>query len=221
MSFHCGTISSAYSINDFTVDSSGFRCSSFGYYCEEKHGIKRVRNWLKAHICTGVDTNVVTDVIITDEHAGDSPQFPKLIRNTSDYFVIGEVSADPAYSSDQNHKIVDALGGKAYILFKKNATGKTGGALWKKAYHYFQLNKDEFMDHYHKRSNAESTFSAIKMKFRETIKSRNRVAQINEMLCKIIVYNITVVIRCMFKMGVTPDFFTNIGIKNIVSAKIN
>jgi len=205
--------------NVFTVDSSGFRCSSFGHYCEEKHGIKRVRNWLEAHICTGVNTNVVTDVVITDEHAGDSPQFPKLIRNTSDYFIIREVSADPAYSSGENHKIVDALGGKAYILFKKNATGKTGGALWRKAYHYFQLNKDEFMEHYHKRSNAESTFSAIKMKFRETIKSRNRTAQVNELLCKIIAYNITVLIREMIDMGIDPKFLSILSLKKEVSIK--
>ena len=194
--------------NDFTVDSSGFRCSSFGNYCEEKHGIKRVRNWLKAHICTGVNTNIVTDIVITDEHAGDSPQFPKLIRNTADYFVIREVSADPAYSSGENHKVVDALGGKAYILFKKNATGKHGGALWKKAFHYFQLHKDEFMEHYHKRSNAESTFSAIKTKFGETIKSRNHTAQVNEMLCKIIAYNITVLIREFIEMGADPEYLS-------------
>jgi transposase len=199
--------------NDFTVDSSGFRCSSFGYYCEEKHGIRRVRNWLKAHICIGVDTNVVTDIVITDEHAADSPQFPKLIRNTADYFVIREVSADPAYSSSENHKLVDALGGKAYILFKSNATGKTGGALWRKAFHYFQLHKEEFLEHYHKRSNAESTFSAIKMKFGETIKSRNRIAQVNELLCKIIAYNITVLIHEMIQLNGTSELLSFDGLQ--------
>ena len=69
-----------------------------------------------------------------------------------------------------------SFGGKAFIPFKKNTTGNGGGALWEKTYHYFQLNKDEFMEHYHKRSNAESTFASIKKKFCETIKSRDRVA---------------------------------------------
>jgi hypothetical protein len=55
---------------DFAVDSSGFRCSSFGRYCEQTHSTKRMHNWLKVHICTGVTTNIVTDVIITDENAG-------------------------------------------------------------------------------------------------------------------------------------------------------
>jgi len=78
--------------------------------------------------------------------------------------------------------------------------------LWKKAFHYFQLHRDEFEEHYHKRSNAESTFSAIKNKFGEIIKSRNRVAQENEMLCKIIAYNITMLINAMFELGITPGF---------------
>ncbi len=65
----------------------------------------------------------------------------------------------------------------------------------------------------------ESTFGAIKKKFGESVKSKNRVAQENEMLCKIIAYNITVLIRSMVKMGITPDFFTSVGIKNIVSVK--
>jgi transposase len=88
-----------------------------------------------------------------------------------------------------------------------NATGKTGGSrLWKKAFHYFQLHRDEFDEHYHKRSNVESTFSAIKKKFGETLKSRKRTAQVNEMLCKIIAYNITVLIHAMFELGINPNF---------------
>jgi len=191
---------------DFAVDSSGFRCSSFGEYCEYAHGTKRMHNWLKVHISTGVKTNIVADVIITDEYGADDPQFEPLVRGTAQGFTINEVSADGIYSSRKNHKVVDELGGRAYIPFDSNATGKTGGALWKKAFHYFQLHRDEFEEHYHKRSNAESTFSAIKNKFGEIIKSRKRTAQINEMLCKIIAYNITVLISAMFELGITPNF---------------
>jgi len=64
------------------------------------------------------------------------------------------------------------------------------------------------MEHYHKLSNVETTFSAIKNKFVETLKSKNRTAQINdnEMLCKIIAYNITVLIRVMIEKEVVNDF---------------
>ena len=69
------------------------------------------------------------------------------------------------------------------------------------------------MEHYHKRSNAESTFSAIKMKFGETIKSRNRTAQVNELLCKIIAYNITVLIREMIEIGADPELLSLTGLQ--------
>lgn len=200
--------------SDFAVDSSGFRCSSFGHYCEEKHRTKHWRNWLKVHICTGVNTNIVTDVAITDEHASDSKQFPKLVRNTSRFFDIEEVSADKAYSSRKNLDLIGQYNGEAYIPFKRNATGTSKGSkLWNQAFHYFQLHRDEFLAHYHKRSNVESTFGAIKMKFGETLKSRNRTAQVNEMLCKIIAYNITVLIHEMIQLDGSAEFLSIDGLK--------
>ena len=205
---------------DFAVDSSGFRCSTFGNYCEEKHGTKRTRNWLKAHIITGVNTNIVADIIITDEHSADSPQFKKLMLNTSKFFDIQEVSADLAYSSRKNLEIVDKLGGTAYIPFKKNATGRAGrSALWRKTFHYFQLHKEEFLERYHKRSNVESTFGAIKKKFGESVKSKNRIAQENELLCKIIAYNITVLIHEMIQLNGTSEFLSFNGLQKELSMR--
>jgi Transposase len=69
-------------------------------------------------------------------------------------------------------------------------------------YHYFQFNREEFLKHYHKRSNIESTNAAIKRKFGETLKSKKETAQVNELLCKIIAYNLTVVIHEMYENGV-------------------
>ncbi len=58
------------------------------------------------------------------------------------------------------------------------------------------------MEHYHKRSNVESTIGAIKKKLGESLKSKNLVAQKNELLCKIIAYNITVLIQHMHEIPV-------------------
>jgi len=195
---------------DFAVDSSGFRTNSFGHYCAEKHGTKRKNLWVKAHICTGVTTNIVSDAIVTRGEAGDSPQFDRLVRNTAGHFVINEVSADKAYSSRDNHDTVKDVGGTAYIPFKSNSTGKAKGSLvWKKAFHFFQFHRDVFSKHFHKRSNAETTFGAIKAKFGEVLKSKKFTAQVNEVLCKIIAYNITVLIHEMFESGIVPEFLDN------------
>ena len=192
---------------DFSVDSTGFRTTTFSAYNGVKHGQKKEHQWVKAHLCAGVKTNVVAAVSITDSDGGDSPQFGPLIRKTSEGFTINEVSADMAYSSRLNLQLAANAGGKAYIPFKKNATGKAGGStLWKKMYHYFQLNREEFMEHYHKRSNIEATNAAIKRKFGETLKSKNPTAQVNELLAKIVAYNLTVVIHEMSENGIEPSF---------------
>jgi transposase len=193
--------------SDFAVDSTGFRTNTFSAYNGAKHGQKKEHHWLKAHMCVGVKTNIIASVAITDENCNDSPQFGPLIEKTSESFTINEVSADLAYSSRNNLEFVNGVGGKAYIPFKKNATGRIGGSpLWKKMYHYFQLNRDEFMEHYHKRSNIESTNAALKRKFGETLKSKNPTAQVNELLAKIIAYNLTVVIHEMYENGIQPEF---------------
>jgi len=193
--------------SDFSVDSTGFRTTTFNAYNGAKYGQKKEHQWVKAHLCAGAKTNIVAAVAITDGDGGDSPQFGPLIKKTSEGFTIDEVSADMAYSSRLNLQIVENVGGKAYVPFRKNATGRAGGsAIWKKMFHYFQLNRDEFMDHYHKRSNIEATNAAIKRKFGETLKSKNPTAQVNELLAKIIAYNLTVVIHEMYENGINPDF---------------
>ena len=52
----------------------------------------------------------------------------------------------------------------------------------------------------------------------ESVKSKNRTAQENELLCKTIAYNITVLIHTMVEMGVAPDFCP-IDAKEIVSVR--
>ena len=192
---------------DFSVDSTGFRTTTFSAYNGVKHGQKKEHHWVKAHLCAGVKTNVVAAVAITDAYSNDSPQFGPLVKKTAQGFTINEITADLAYSSRLNLQTVANEGGKAYIPFKKNATGRAGGsAIWSKMFHYFQLNRDEFMEHYHKRSNIEATNAAIKRKFGETLKSKNPVAQVNELLAKIIAYNLTVVIHEMYENGIQPEF---------------
>lgn len=56
------------------------------------------------------------------------------------------------------------------------------------------------------RSNVESTFSAVKRKFGDSLKAKTTAAQKNELLCKLIAYNISVLIHEMFELGITPNF---------------
>jgi transposase len=193
----------------FAVDSSGFATRSFGAYAEGKYGLKRSRRWLKAHVCVGVKTNIVTAIEVTDESGADSPQFIPLIQQTKDNgFDIKEAYGDKAYLSRDNFAFVDNLGGVPYVPFKENSISKPQGSnhIWRKMFHYFEFNKEEFLQHYHKRSNVETAFSAIKKKLGETLKSKNNTAQVNELLCKFIAYNILVLIEEMHELGIRPKF---------------
>ena len=192
----------------FAVDSSGFATRSFGAYAEGKYGVKKSRRWLKAHICVGIKTNIVTAIEITDELGADSPQFIPLMQQTDENgFNVKEAYGDKAYSSRDNLAYIEQLGGIPYIPFKDNSTSKPHGIhIWRKMFHYFQYNKEDFLQHYHKRSNVETTFSAIKKKLGETLKSKNHTSQVNELLCKFIAYNILVLIEEMHELGIKPKF---------------
>jgi transposase len=154
-----------------------------------------------------VKTNIVTSVEISDRHANDGPFFDPLIRQTSKDFTINEASADKAYSTRHNLRLVADLKATPYIAFKDNALESRVCPVWDRIFHYFSLNKEEFMGHYHKRSNVESTFWMIKSKFGEQVRSKLPVAQINEVLCKVLCHNICCVIQSMYELGIEAKFW--------------
>jgi len=123
---------------------------------------------VKCHATTGNTTNIITDAVITTEHANNSPQFIPLVNTTAELgFSMQEVSTDKAYNSIDNYNAVQQIGGVAYIPYKSNTTAQSNNTenkarLWRKMFHYFQLNQEDFLMHYHNRSNVETTFWAIK-----------------------------------------------------------
>lgn len=189
---------------DFAADSSGFTTCRYTRWFDFKYGREKdVRIWLKAHILTGVKTNIVASVRITEANRNDSPQFSPMVKEAhGNGFTLREVSGDKAYSSRENMNVVEEVGGTPFIAFRSNA-GKHpwGSPMWKKMYHYFMYNQEEFMRHYHKRSNVESTFSMLKAKFGSSLKSKTKAAQINEVLLKILCHNLCVLIQEMHELN--------------------
>ncbi len=193
---------------EFAPDSSGFSTSKFVRWYDEKYGVERSgHDWVKTHLMTGVKTHVVTAVRIEGRDAGDSPQFVPLLKTTAESgFKIEEVSADKAYLSLENVNAVDSYGGTAFIAPKVNTTGGVGG-LFEQMFHYYQFRREEFLAHYHKRSNVESVFSAIKRKFGDSVRSRNDVAMVNEVLCKVLCHNLCCLIMSQIELGIEPVFW--------------
>ena len=191
---------------DFAIDSSGFSTSQYVRWFDEKYGKEKSQHdWIKMHLMVGTKTHIVTSVEITGRHANDSPLLPQLVEKTDKNFTINEVSADKGYSSLENHEAIAKVGAAPYIAFKSNATGAVGG-WFEKMYHLYQYKREEFLAHYHKRSNSESVFSMVKAKFGSFIRSKGDTAQINEALCKVLCHNICCVIQSMFEFGIEPTF---------------
>ena len=192
---------------DFTIDSSGFGTSRFVKWFDHKYGKdKEYRTWVKAHLICGVKTNIVTAVELTMTSEHDSKFLPELVTQTAQNFTVKEVSGDKAYSSRKNLQLIGDLGATPYIPFRKGTTGKShGSVMWKKMFHYFEYRNEEFLEHYHKRSNAETTFHMIKSKFGDSVRSKTEVAQVNEVLLKVLCHNICVVIQEIFELGIDPD----------------
>ena len=195
--------------SQFAVDSSGLRTTRFTEYCNDKHEMERKHHWIKAYICCGVKTHVITAVNVTESSGSDNLYFRPLATQTQkNGFQIAEMSADKAYLSADNLSHIARLGGTAFISFKIDTAVPTADKpyVWKKMYNYFTFNREEFLAHYHRRSNVESTFSMLKARFTDVIRSRNKTAQVNEALLKVLCHNICVVIQEMFELGIEPDF---------------
>ena len=196
---------------DFAVDSSGFSTSVFDRWYDHKWGKEKKRaQWIKAHVICGVVTNVITSAEVNETMGHDSPQFPSLVESTAHNFQVKEVSADKAYLSKKNLRVVDQIGRTAYIPFKSNSVLKNNAqprdSVWERAFHYFNLNRADFLAHYHKRSNVETAFSMVKAKFGGSVRTKTPTAQVNEVLVKILCHNIVVLIAAMYELGIAPVF---------------
>ena len=64
------------------------------------------------------------------------------------------------------------------IPYRSNAIRKPRGKshVWRKMFNYFIYNRDEFLQHYHLRSNVESTNNMIKSKFTDLVRSKDKTA---------------------------------------------
>jgi transposase len=199
---------------DFAVDATGFSTSRFVRWYDAKYGHKaHSREWFKCHMVCGVKTKVITAVDISGWQVHDSYFFDPLVRSTAKHFEISELAADKAYLGRRNMETVEALGGTPYIMFKKYTVEPKDDSIWAKMYRLFMYNREAFMWHYHKRSNAESAFSMMKGKFGGAVRSKSEVGQVNQVLAKCLCHNVCVLIRAARELGVETTFGAGSGVE--------
>ena len=93
-----------------------------------------------------------------------------------------------------------------FIPFKSNTLEPTEAGMWARMYHLFMYRREEYMEHYHKRSNIETAYSMIKGKFGSDLKSKSDTGQINETLCKVLAHYVCVLVQAMHTFNIQPMF---------------
>ncbi|HEX3149629.1 MAG TPA: transposase [Gemmataceae bacterium] len=165
---------------------------------------------VKAHAIVGTTTHVAAAVMIDAKMSGDSPKFNLLVLQAHEAgFSLQEVCADKAYLSHENLSLIEDLGATAYIPLKSNSLPGEQGSAWSRFYHRVGLDREKFLQHYHKRSNVESVFSAVKRKYGHKIRSRASDAMANEVLCKFLCQNIWAVHHAIVVLGVAGEFWSD------------
>lgn len=195
--------------NNFAADATGFSTLTKKDWltCRLDHSEKK--DFKKLHIITGVRTNIITSAKVTDGLRSDNPEFPGLVRHTSDNFRIREIYADAGYLSNDNCMSAFEAGALPYIMPKHNTRtifNNRKSEAWKWMITLWKDNQETFLKHYHMRSNVESTFSMMKRKFLPYIRSKNTESQYNEILCKVVCHNASVLINSLFELDIKIDF---------------
>ena len=85
-------------------------------------------------------------------------------------------------------------------------------------FHYFQYHREQFLAHYHKRSNVEATISAIKRRFGDSVRSRTDTAMTNEVLGKLLAHNLCVLIQQQCELGIETEFWAEKPVAPVVDA---
>ena len=124
----------------------------------------------------------------------------------------GVLSADKGYIGHKKVAAVEAVNALPFIPFKSNTLPTTEDSAWGRMYHYFMLKRDEFLAHYHRRSNVESVFSMVKAKFGDCVRSKSDTGMVNEVLAKILCHNICVLIQAIHELRIEPNFCAQLGL---------
>jgi hypothetical protein len=137
-------------------------------------------------------THAVTSAVVTPR--SDDSQLPELLARTRRHFDVRELSADKAYSTHDNHDVLESFNVAAYIPFKVDAVVNLKFPVWSRHLCEFLLHQERFLPHYHRRSNVETVFAMIK-------------AKVNEVLAKCVAHNLCCVVKAIFTADLAPTFW--------------
>jgi len=192
----------------YAADSTGIGTVTYVRHFDVKHNkMKCEHPFVKLHFLCGTATHVICGVKVSKQ--ADCPALPDLIAAASRLHDMKQISADKAYLAKYNLKAIVEAGAEPFIPFKSNSVGMTSKSPhWRKMWALFSLKAEEFYASYHMRSNAETVVSMVKRNFGGSVRTKVASAQVNEILCKCLLHNLTRIIHMVEEFGIEVSFPT-------------
>lgn len=196
----------------FSIDATGIS-NKYGNmrwmklrHTKEEH--KKKKEYSKLNIITGNKTNIICSANITKGTSHESPYLKTLLDDTCKKFSVKELSADAGYLSRKNVQAVSDAGVAPYIMPTRNVNVPMKGTLtpWNSMLRLWKCHQMTFAQHYHRRSNVETTFSMIKKKFGDFCRTKKTVSQENEILSRIVCHNTVVLAEALLTYDLREGF---------------
>ncbi|MEK6927630.1 MAG: transposase [Nanoarchaeota archaeon] len=198
--------------DEYSLDSSGFASHQFDRWKNVRFGLAsnawtKRRNFLKGHVAIGTRTHIICACEISSGYDADVKKAPMLLQTLGDNFKVKELSADGAYSSKRIHQLVESIGATPFIPFSPARNpDKYAPEIWLRMYRYFSSHKEEFLRHYHRRSNVETVFSMVKVRLGEFLRCKSEIGKKSELMLKFIAHNLCCIVSEMFENNLHINF---------------
>lgn len=191
------------------MDSTGMSVHKYESWQQHKWGTKteRTKCFRKLHAVVGTTTNIFISADVTLKTVSDVTMLPSVVADHPRYFAMEDFVADKAYSSRTAMKFLHDLGLNPFIPVRRGSSSAPKGSLiWQEMFHFARDYPEEFNAHYHQRSNVETTFHMLKMRFGDYLMTKNFVANQNEIKVRVLSHNLCVLIQEAAERGIIARF---------------
>lgn len=177
------------------VDSTGIKVTDRGEWMREKWHVHR--GWIKVHMAVEVGSGSIVGIQVTDESAKDAPYLPGLVEQASRLLPgrIDKVLADGGYDTYDNFDFLVQRGIEPVIKVRKDASTRCRGHSFARPMTVRERNalgEEEWKRRhgYNMRWKTETTFSAVKRRIGESVRSRRPDLALREAKMMFVQYSV-------------------------------
>jgi len=193
-------------------DGTGLTEQRFTAFFEEKYQVRkewREHEWTYAEFLWTYRYTLIGGCYAQQGPFGEAPWLLPLLERALVMLDVKELGGDKAYVANYIFEYARAHGIEAQIKLKKNANpgpSSRENSAYKRTVHQARIDPEGYAAKANRRSNAEAGNHAFKAFLGDQIYSRDPVAQVNEILCMCIAYNLARLVLLSMDQQVEIDF---------------